>query len=31
MRLLQKHARNNRRKLVDVARSVLENETLFGD
>lgn len=30
MRLLQKQARNNRRTLVDVARSVLENENLFG-
>ncbi|MCI0362400.1 MAG: response regulator [Phycisphaerales bacterium] len=30
MKLLQKQARNNRRTLVDVARSVLENENLFG-
>lgn len=30
MRLLQRQARNNRRTLVDVARSVLENENLFG-
>lgn len=30
MRLLQKQARNNRRTLVDVAQSVLENENLFG-
>lgn len=30
MKLLQRQARNNRRTLVDVARSVLENETLFG-
>lgn len=30
MSLLQKQARNNRRTLVDVARSVLENENLFG-
>ena len=30
MRLLQKQARNNRRTLVEVARSVLENENLFG-
>lgn len=30
MRLLQRQARNNRRTLVDVARSVLENESLFG-
>lgn len=31
MRMLQKQARNNRRTLVDVAKSVLENEQLFGD
>lgn len=31
MRLLQQQARNNRRTLVDVARSVLENENLFND
>ena len=30
MRLLQKQARNNRRPLVEVARSILENESLFG-
>jgi response regulator NasT len=30
MKLLQRQARNNRRTLVDVARSVLENENLFG-
>ncbi len=30
MRLLQKQARNNRRPLVEVARSILENENLFG-
>ena len=30
MKLLQKQARNNRRTLVDVAKSVLENENLFG-
>lgn len=30
MRLLQKQARNNRRNLVEVAQSVLENENLFG-
>lgn len=30
MRLLQRQARNNRRTLVDVARSVIENENLFG-
>lgn len=30
MKLLQRQARNNRRTLVDVARSVLENEALFG-
>jgi response regulator NasT len=29
MKLLQRQARNNRRTLVDVARSVLENEALF--
>jgi AmiR/NasT family two-component response regulator len=29
MRLLQRQARNNRRTLVDVARSVIENESLF--
>ena len=29
MRLLQRHARNNRRTLADVARSILENEDLF--
>jgi response regulator NasT len=31
MRLLQKQARNNRRTLVDVARSVIENEDLFAE
>lgn len=31
MRLLQKQARNNRRTLVDVARSVLENDQLWGN
>ena len=30
MRLLQKQARNNRRPLAEVARSILENESLFG-
>lgn len=30
MKILQKQARNNRRTLVDVARSVIENENLFG-
>ena len=30
MRLLQKQARNNRRPLVEVAQSILENESLFG-
>lgn len=30
MKLLQRQARNNRRTLVDVARSVIENEDLFG-
>jgi AmiR/NasT family two-component response regulator len=30
MKLLQRQARNNRRTLIDVARSVLENENLFG-
>lgn len=29
MRLLQRQARNNRRTLVDVAKSLLENEELF--
>lgn len=29
MKLLQRQARNNRRTLVDVARSVLENDNLF--
>ena len=29
MKLLQRQARNNRRTLVDVARSVLENDSLF--
>lgn len=31
MKILQRQARNNRRTLVDVARSVIENESLFGD
>jgi response regulator NasT len=31
MRLLQKHSRNNRRTLADVARSLIENENLFGE
>jgi AmiR/NasT family two-component response regulator len=31
MKLLQKQARNNRRTLIDVARSVLENDNLFGE
>jgi response regulator NasT len=31
MRLLQRQARDNRRKLVDVARSVIENEALISD
>lgn len=31
MKLLQRQARNNRRTLVDVARSVLENESIFTD
>lgn len=31
MKLLQKQARSNRRTLVDVARSVLENENLFNE
>ncbi len=31
MRLLQKQARNNRRTLVDVAKSVIENQQLFSD
>ncbi|UCD75958.1 MAG: response regulator [Phycisphaerales bacterium] len=31
MKLLQRQARNNRRTLVDVARSVLENEALFSE
>ena len=30
MRLLQRQARNNRRTLVDVAKSLLENEELLG-
>jgi response regulator NasT len=30
MKLLQTQARNNRRTLVDVARTVLENQDLFG-
>jgi len=30
MRLLQKQARNNRRTLVDVSRSLLENDNLLG-
>jgi len=29
MRLLQRHARSNRRPLVEVAQSVIENEALF--
>lgn len=29
MKLLQRQARNNRRTLIDVAKSVLENESLF--
>jgi response regulator NasT len=31
MKLLQRQARNNRRTLVDVARSVLENSEIFGE
>lgn len=31
MKLLQRQARNNRRQLADVARSILENESLFGE
>lgn len=31
MRLMQSQARNTRRKLVDIARSILENEEIFGD
>jgi AmiR/NasT family two-component response regulator len=31
MRLLQRQARNNRRTLIDVAKSLLENEELFND
>jgi response regulator NasT len=31
MRLLQRQARNNRRSLIEVARSVLDNEDLFGE
>ncbi|MCA9290884.1 MAG: response regulator [Phycisphaerales bacterium] len=31
MKLLQRQARNNRRTLADVARSILENENLFAD
>lgn len=31
MKLLQRQARNNRRTLVDVARTVLENESIFND
>jgi AmiR/NasT family two-component response regulator len=31
MRLLQRQARNNRRTLVDVAKSLLENEELFNN
>ncbi len=31
MRLLQRQARNNRRTLIDVARSLLENESLMDD
>lgn len=31
MKLLQRQARNNRRPLVEVAKSLLENEALFGD
>ncbi len=30
MRMLQTQARNNRRPLAEVARSILENESLFG-
>jgi two-component system, response regulator PdtaR len=30
MRLLQRQARNNRRTLADVSRSVIENEEIFG-
>lgn len=30
MKTLQRQARNNRRTLADVARSVIENEDLFG-
>ena len=31
MRMLQRHARNNRRTLVDVAKAVLENDQLFSE
>ena len=31
MRVLQRQARNNRRTLVDVAQSLLENQNLFDD
>lgn len=31
MRTLQQQARNNRKPLVEVARSILENEELFGN
>lgn len=31
MRMLQRHARNNRRPLVEVAKAVIENEALFTD
>lgn len=31
MKLLQRQARNNRRPLPEVARSVIENESLFGE
>ncbi len=31
MKLLQKQARNNRRPLIEVARSILENESIFAE
>lgn len=31
MKLLQRQARNNRKNLIDVARSVLEHEDMFGE
>ena len=31
MKMLQKQARNNRRSLIDVARAVVESDSLLGE